>query len=66
MKASEVSDEGLAAVLRAIAFTSNLLSDEKEYIREAADRLEEKETEDEREDDKKDSGNGSNKGTHEW
>ena len=49
MKASEVSDEGLAAVLRGIAFTSNLLSDEKEYIREAADRLEEKGTENERE-----------------
>lgn len=48
MKASEVSDEGLAAVLRAIAFTSNLLSDEKEYIREAADRLEKGE-DDERE-----------------
>lgn len=40
MKASEVSDEGLAAVLRAIAFTSNLLSDEKEYVQEAAERLE--------------------------
>lgn len=45
MKASEVSDEGLAAILRGIAFTSNLLSDEKEYLREAADRLEERETE---------------------
>mgnify|MGYP003374202719 FL=1 len=49
MKASELSDEGLAAVLRAIAFTSNLLSDEKEYVNEAADRLDEKGTEDERE-----------------
>lgn len=49
MKASEVSDEGLAAVLRAIAFVSRLSLDEKEYIREAADRLEEKGTEDERE-----------------
>ena len=47
MKASELSDEGLAAILRGIAFTSNLLSDEKDYIREAADRLEEKGDEDE-------------------
>jgi len=47
MKASELSDEGLAAILRAIAFTSNLLSDEKDYVREAADRLEEKGDEDE-------------------
>ena len=47
MKASEVSNEGLAAVLRAIAFTGRLSLDEKEYIREAADRLEEKGSEDE-------------------
>lgn len=47
MKAKEISNDGLAAILRGIAFTSNLLSDEKEYIREAADRLEEKGDEDE-------------------
>lgn len=46
MKASELSDESLAAILRAIAFTGHLTIDEKEYIREAADRLEEKGTED--------------------
>lgn len=45
MKASEVSDEGLAAILRAIAFTGHLTLDEKEYLREAADRLEEREME---------------------
>ena len=42
MKASEVSDEGLAAILRAIAFTSSLSSDEKEYIYESAERLDNK------------------------
>lgn len=46
MKAKEISDEGLAAILRAIAFTGHLTLDEKEYLREAADRLEEKGTED--------------------
>ena len=46
MKAKEISDKGLAAILRAIAFTGHLTIDEKEYIREAADRLEEKGTED--------------------
>lgn len=47
MKAKEISDEGLAAILRAIAFvTPRLDLDEREYIREAADRLEEKGTED--------------------
>lgn len=45
MKASELSDEGLAAVLRAVAFAERLSNDAKEYIREAADRLEERETE---------------------
>ena len=47
-KYKRITDEGLAAILRAIVFTSSLLSDEKEYIHEAADRLEKKgETENE-------------------
>ena len=50
MKAKEISDEGLAAILRAIAFTGHLTINEKEYIREAADRLEEKGTEDDQDD----------------
>ena len=47
MKAKEISNDGLAAILRALAFISSLSFDEKEYIREAADRLEEKGDEDE-------------------
>ena len=49
MRASDISNEGLAAILRAIVFTSRLTTDEKDYIREAADRLDEKGTENERE-----------------
>ena len=41
MKASDISNEELAAILRAIAFTGHLTLDEKEYLREAAGRLEE-------------------------
>ena len=40
MRASDISNEGLAAILRAIAFTSRLTTDEKDYINETADRLE--------------------------
>jgi len=47
MKPKGISNEGLAAILRAIAFVGRLDHDEREYIREAADRLEEKGDEDE-------------------
>ena len=41
MNASEIPNEGLAAILRAIAATGICPSrDDKEYLNEAADRLE--------------------------
>ena len=47
MNGSEISNEGLAAILRAIAATGICPSrDDKEYLNEAADRLEYMEGED--------------------
>ena len=41
MKVSEVSNEGLASILRVMAVTGNIpTSDETDYLWEAADRLE--------------------------
>ena len=40
MRARDISNEGLAAILRAMAVTGYGSRDEREYIREAADRLE--------------------------
>ena len=40
MKAKELSDETLASILRAMAATGIGTRDEREYIYEAADRLE--------------------------
>ena len=47
MNASEISNEGLAAILRAMTVTGLCPSrDEKEYLFEAADRLENMDEED--------------------
>ena len=40
MRAKDVTNEGLAAILRTIVATGIGSLDEREYIREAADRLE--------------------------
>ena len=40
MRAKDISDEGLAAILRAMAITGCGSSDERGYIWEAAERLE--------------------------
>ena len=40
MRAQDISNEGLAAILRAMAVTGYGSRDEREYIREAAKRLE--------------------------
>ena len=48
MKASEVSNEGLASILRVMAVTGIIpTSDETDYLWEAADRLEKGEIDDE-------------------
>lgn len=47
MNASKVSNEGLASILRAMAVTGvSPTSDEREYLFEAADRLEDEDEED--------------------
>lgn len=40
MRTKDISNEGLAAILRAMAITGYGSSDEREYIWEAAERLE--------------------------